>query len=563
MSSSQKEIIYIDIDDEITSIIDKVRSSKGRIAALVLPKRATVLHSIVNMKLLKRTAEEAKKHVVLITSESALMPIAGAVGMYVAKTPQSKPAVPPPPATSAQVGEEEEAVVDMAKEDAELDATKSVGELAGLPPEDEAIEIDNTASSKKTTESKTSKKVKKNKKLKIPNFDTFRKRLLLGGLVLILLIAGWYMAFKVMPRATVTIKSDMDTVVSTLTASISASAQELDKEALIIPAQIKELKKEGVQKVTATGERDDGTKAKGKVTLRLTNCSEEEVRIPAGTTVSSGGNNYITQKAAVMESAKIGSSCRNGDFPNVSTKTVDVIAAENGDKYNLESGKTFSVSGFSNVNGTNSEISGGTSKIVKVVSQDDVSRALDQLNNSAPRESVAEELVAELEREGLYGLVDTLESAEPQIATEPAVGKEASEVTVTSVVVHKMVGVKIEHLKELIETDVHSKIDTSKQVILDDGLDEAIIRIFDKKSTGEFTLSMQVAATAGPEIDPEEVKTEIAGRKRAESQRLIEQRPGIGEVEVHYSPFWVYSTPSDVGKINVVFEDDNQANAGE
>ncbi len=38
MTSSSKDTIYIDIDEEITGIIDKVRSSEGKIVALVLPK---------------------------------------------------------------------------------------------------------------------------------------------------------------------------------------------------------------------------------------------------------------------------------------------------------------------------------------------------------------------------------------------------------------------------------------------------------------------------------------------------------------------------------------------
>ncbi|MBC7581656.1 hypothetical protein H7097_02175, partial [Aeromicrobium sp.] len=54
--SLNKETVYVDIDDEITAIIEKVRSSQQKIVALVLPKRASVLQSIVNMKLLKRTA---------------------------------------------------------------------------------------------------------------------------------------------------------------------------------------------------------------------------------------------------------------------------------------------------------------------------------------------------------------------------------------------------------------------------------------------------------------------------------------------------------------------------
>jgi len=67
------------------------------VVALVLPKRAPVLQSIVNMKLLKRTADTADKNLVLITSETGLLPLAGAVGLHVASTPNSKPNIPNAP----------------------------------------------------------------------------------------------------------------------------------------------------------------------------------------------------------------------------------------------------------------------------------------------------------------------------------------------------------------------------------------------------------------------------------------------------------------------------------
>src|SRR3989344_8383697 len=108
MTEAAKDIIYIDIDDEITSIIEKVSASKHKIVALVLPKRATVLQSIVNMKLLKRRADSGGKRVVLITSEAGLLPLAGAVGLHAAKTLQSKPEIPPPP----DVSDKKEALVD-------------------------------------------------------------------------------------------------------------------------------------------------------------------------------------------------------------------------------------------------------------------------------------------------------------------------------------------------------------------------------------------------------------------------------------------------------------------
>src|SRR3982751_4813190 len=94
---TSKDVIYIDVDDEITSIIDKVENSPHKVVALVLPKRAASLQSIVNMKLLKRSADTADKNAVLITSEQALMPLAGAAGLHVAKNLQSAPEIPAAP----------------------------------------------------------------------------------------------------------------------------------------------------------------------------------------------------------------------------------------------------------------------------------------------------------------------------------------------------------------------------------------------------------------------------------------------------------------------------------
>src|SRR5262249_51818585 len=96
-TNANKDVIYIDVDDEITAVIDKVQASNKKIVALVLPKRATVLQSIVNMKLLKRAAGDTKKNLVLITSEAGLLPLAGGVGIHVAKSLNSKPEVPEAP----------------------------------------------------------------------------------------------------------------------------------------------------------------------------------------------------------------------------------------------------------------------------------------------------------------------------------------------------------------------------------------------------------------------------------------------------------------------------------
>jgi phosphoglycerate dehydrogenase-like enzyme len=64
-----KSVIYIDTEDDITSIIDRVKEAESDIVALVPPKRNGVLQSVVNLKLLKRSASGADKKIVLITGD--------------------------------------------------------------------------------------------------------------------------------------------------------------------------------------------------------------------------------------------------------------------------------------------------------------------------------------------------------------------------------------------------------------------------------------------------------------------------------------------------------------
>src|SRR5437868_2881613 len=129
--ATDKDTIYVDIDDEITGIIDKLKASEGKVVALVLPKRAGVFQSIVNMKLLKRAAETNKKNLVLITAEAGLLPLAGAAGIHVAKTLTSKPEIPVGP----QAFDDDDETIDEDEienlEDEPLDTNKPVGQLAG------------------------------------------------------------------------------------------------------------------------------------------------------------------------------------------------------------------------------------------------------------------------------------------------------------------------------------------------------------------------------------------------------------------------------------------------
>lgn len=63
------QTFYIDIDEEITSIVERLRKAKAKEVVIVVPKRALLIQSIVNLKLLKKEADELRKEVIIVTQD--------------------------------------------------------------------------------------------------------------------------------------------------------------------------------------------------------------------------------------------------------------------------------------------------------------------------------------------------------------------------------------------------------------------------------------------------------------------------------------------------------------
>lgn len=63
------QTFYIDIDEEITSIIERLKKSKMKEIIIVVPKRALLIQSIINLKLLKKEADKLKKEIIIVTQD--------------------------------------------------------------------------------------------------------------------------------------------------------------------------------------------------------------------------------------------------------------------------------------------------------------------------------------------------------------------------------------------------------------------------------------------------------------------------------------------------------------
>lgn len=543
-----KDTVYVDVDDEITVIIDKLRGSPQKIVALVLPKRATVLQSIVNMKLLKRTADEAKKQLVLITSEASLLPLAGSVGLYVAKNLQSKPEVPHVPGSNGVDPTEEEPLLmdDEQAGDAPLDGSKSIGELAaakgGAMAVDETIDLD-------ADDAPAAKKGKKvGGKLKVPNFDKFRLTLILGVLGIFLLIGAWILCFNVLPKSTIVVKTNASEITSELSLTLNTAAPALDEKTAVLPAQIQQTQKQSAQQVPATGQRDEGTKATGKVTIK--NCGASEITIPAGTAVSAGGQTFITQSRLDLDDGKFGGVCKPA---GEHIATVDVVAQNAGAQYNLDARSDYKVAGQdSSVTANGTAMSGGTSNVVKIVSQADIDGAKQKIT-AQDTAAVKQELQAALQKAGLFAIGTTFKANDPAVTTSANPGDKAENVTVNATVVYMMFGAKREDVEKLVANDVNKHIDTKKQTLLQNGALNGNFVVQGQDAT-KAVIALSASSIAGPDLKVDALKKQVAGKKARNAQDIIKANPGVTDVTVKYSPFWVSSIPDNPGKITIIIE---------
>ena len=561
MAEPKKDTIYVDIDDEITGIIDKVRGSNGKVAALVLPKRAGVFQSIVNMKLLKRAADEADKNLVLITGEAGLLPLAGAAGIHVAKTLSSKPEIPVAPKLD-DAGEE---AIDEAGDVSEV-AKDAAKPPAGSPPSDNGVEtlqldddeLPEDAAAKppvgkkpKSFEPPTDKPAKKRgkggSKFKIPNFGKFRTKLLIAGGILLLLILFVIFGLIVLPKASISIKTDATNVPVEMNLNLSTVETQLDtgSDTPTVPAKQATVQKTFSQQVPTTGQKNHGNKATGSVTI--TNCGTNDTTIPAGTGFSSSGNTYVSQQSVTVPVSDFHGS--NGPCKNNGQATVNVQAQSGGSSSNLPSGATFTISGTpSGLSTQGGTISGGTDNIVQTVNQNDISNAKAKIatNDNAQKQS----LQGQLKSQGEFPITSTFSAGTPNVTQSAAVGDVANNVTVTEVITYTMFGAKEKDLDTLVDKAVKNQVDTSKQTILSEGLDKAVFGVNTSSATGA-QLTLQSTAEVGPDIDTNGIRQSSLGKKPADIKSQLQNNPDVTDVNVKLSPFWVNNVPKKASKVTV------------
>src|SRR6266705_180086 len=79
-------IVYLDVDDEITSAASRIRSAPGTKVALVVPYGSRIATSRINFRLLSREAVVSNRRLSVIAGDAASRALAASAGLPVFAT---------------------------------------------------------------------------------------------------------------------------------------------------------------------------------------------------------------------------------------------------------------------------------------------------------------------------------------------------------------------------------------------------------------------------------------------------------------------------------------------
>lgn len=545
-----KDIIYIDTEDDITAIIGKIKSSKDKIVALVPPKRTGVLQSAVNLRLLARAAKQDAKHLVIITHNQALSTLAATAKIPVAKTLQSKPEIPQIDALDIDDGED-------------------IIEGSKLPVGDLVKTIDHTQSDNRATEAAMSTididsdspetirfspqiidndkaSDKKKKTPKVPDISKFRKKIFLGGggaLILIIFLV-WANVFA--PAATILITAKTATAPVSATLNLVGNTS-TDTSKNNVQTVTKTITKALSVDFTPTGDKILGHKARGTITLSNAYKSNS-ISVPAGSIFSNGNYNFMTTASVSVPGAQVVAG-----KVAAGTISTNIVAVEVGPDYNLPAAQY--TSGIDNITATASATSGGDNQQATIVTADDISKATDALKAQAT-DSYKKQLLSQF-NSGEKVITDSFTVTYDKTTATPAENGESTngKATLSSSVTLKVTAIAKSELKTYLKYYENKQITNTKtQKIYDDGMSTVKLTNYSAGDDGSAaTVNLSATGQVGPNVDEALVKQAVKGKNYGDAQAALSSIDGVNNVDVKFSYFWVTKIPTNTSKISVQF----------
>ena len=567
-----KDVVYIEPEDDITDIIARIKNAKQKLVALVPPKKIGVLRSAVNTKLIAKAARQADKVAVVVSTDPALVKLAATAGLPVAKTLQSRPKLPseiiePEAASGSKVqtineedfddaSENEEKVKSDAAKDVSdgrsRKATSTAGGSAAIGPRASSKKADQEISSDDLEKDDKKKSDKKN----IPVFEKYRKWIIIGASAFVVLVVFlvWAIVFAPAANIAVAIRTTTNNF-SENVSFVTKAGTEKPTEGVFLLEQ-KKVEKSSSVEFTATGQKDIGEKATGTLDLVAKfsmDTATDHITVPAGSQFAYGEYQYTSDSALDFYLDGEKDDCTTLQLKNgtctISAK-VKVTATKSGTDYNIGAHDSGWSTPRGDITATNSAaFTGGTTNMVTVVSKDDFDKAKEKLENTGKEDGKSE--LKNQFGEDMAIINSSLEVNTSEPKSTPAVDEEVkSGVTpkIEATTTYTLYAVDKAVLENYVKEKASTNLPADQKIY---AVDTPFFENFVKSDKGDYTAKLKSSTQTGPKVTEEDILEKSKGKKVGEVQSLLKSINGVSSVNIKTSFFWVNKVPSDPNKITI------------
>lgn len=368
-------------------------------------------------------------------------------------------------------------------------------------------------------------------KIHFPSPSILSGKFLVIPAVILLMLATYLLLFK----ATVTIYVEPKILEKETEVVADPSAKDFDEAKKIIPGKVVEVTVSGSGKENATGTKQIGDPAKGKVVIY--NLTSSKVSFSQGTTLTSGSGLKFTLDSSAQiasQSSTIGADYQEVKTPGKTT-ALGVTAVVIGPEGNLAAGTELAVSGHTKsqvLARIEEALSGGTSKDVTVVTTDDQKKLKAKVSDELKKS--AEEKLKSQVPEGSKIIADALSVVDGKYTFSKQINDQAREFTLSANVKFRGTSYDEADLRTIVSKLVVTNVPEGYEMNLQDAETQAAIAKVEKD--GKLIFKAKFRAKLLPRLNFEQLKGQIKGRGIKEAKSKLQALEGVIDSEVRLIP---------------------------
>lgn len=568
------ETIYLDTSDEITAVIDRIKHVKGIDIVLVVPQRSVLTQSIVNLKLLKKHIDMTGKDVVVVISEEVAANLASRVGLNVrsdvprfssdfekaVKKDSSNKASQQSDVQPDDGGDyvvknyqESEKIDNDLVEDASQELSVSDRDSVGvsLPRLDAVVDSDDLveevvsesvvdeAAFDVSQENEDELPARKNGAQSFVPRSGFK---ILSVFLLVCMVVAGLVLFVLLPRADVRIVPKIETETSQFDVAVVSSLSEPNFEQRRIPGSLIFSEKDtDVQSFQAVGEKDVSTKSKGTIVVYNSFSSSPQPLVAGTRFQAPNGGIYRSLRDVEIPGATI----ESGNALAGSLQ-LQVEAEAAGEEYDYEAGRLI-IPGLSPEKQEDiyaevvEPLSGGEEKVVRVVSEDDLEKAENQLLNQYMDEITAQ-LSEQVSPEQFF-FDDAIKMEVIERNSSVEVDSEATDFQLSVKIRASTLVFAREYIAQI--ASAHSFDGKEGYEVVDQDIDDALTAEltnldFEQEEMG---VDVRIEHILYQSLDEQVLFDGIRGKDKDFAESFLSEQAAIESAEVTFWPFWVSSIP--------------------